>query len=96
MTKRSSDHEIQQAFDTQMNRDKLLQCMRCGFCLSTCPTYIASGFKESHSPRGRIALMLAVANGQKEPDEDSTGQLRPVWIVVPVKQYVRQGFNMGS
>jgi glycolate oxidase iron-sulfur subunit len=70
MTKRSSDHDIQQAFDTQMDRDKLLQCMRCGFCLPTCPTYIASGFKESHSPRGRIALMMAVANGQKAPDED--------------------------
>ncbi|MFD1672705.1 (Fe-S)-binding protein [Agrilactobacillus yilanensis] len=70
MTKRSSQIEIQQAFDQRLDRDKLLQCMRCGFCLPTCPTYIASGYKESHSPRGRIALMKAVADGEKKPDED--------------------------
>lgn len=70
MTKRKGQLEIRQAFDERMDRDKLLQCMRCGFCLPTCPTYIASGFKESHSPRGRIALMKAVADGEKEPDED--------------------------
>lgn len=70
MTKRSSDVAIQTAFDERMDRDKLLQCMRCGFCLPTCPTYIASGYKESHSPRGRIALMKAVADGEKSPDED--------------------------
>ncbi|EEK79899.1 Glycolate oxidase, iron-sulfur subunit [Bacillus cereus R309803] len=44
--------------------------MRCGFCLPTCPTYIQSGYKESHSPRGRIALMKAVVDGLIEPDED--------------------------
>lgn len=70
MTKRKSQLEIKQAFDDRMDRDKLLQCMRCGFCLPTCPTYIASGYKESHSPRGRIALMKAVADGDKAPDED--------------------------
>ena len=43
--------------------------MRCGFCLPTCPTYIQSGYKESHS-RGRIALMKAVVDGLIEPDED--------------------------
>jgi glycolate oxidase iron-sulfur subunit len=31
---------------------------------------VESGFKESHSPRGRIALMKAVADGIIEPDED--------------------------
>ena len=40
------------------------------FCLPTCPTYIQSGYKESHSPRGRIALMKAVVDGLIEPDED--------------------------
>ncbi|UUZ96415.1 (Fe-S)-binding protein [Paenibacillus sp. P25] len=44
--------------------------MRCGFCLPTCPTYIQSGYNESQSPRGRIALMKAVADGMIEPDED--------------------------
>ncbi|MDT2047064.1 (Fe-S)-binding protein [Priestia flexa] len=61
---------IQKQFKEQMNEDELLNCMRCGFCLPTCPTYIESGFQESHSPRGRIALMKAVVDGIIEPDED--------------------------
>ncbi|MDR6121760.1 glycolate oxidase iron-sulfur subunit [Bacillus sp. SLBN-46] len=61
---------IQQQFKERMNEDELLNCMRCGFCLPTCPTYIESGYKETHSPRGRIALMKAVVDGLIEPDED--------------------------
>jgi len=65
------EHEaIQQQFKERMSEDDLLNCMRCGFCLPTCPTYIESGFQESHSPRGRIALMKAVVDGLIEPDED--------------------------
>ncbi|MCM3570990.1 (Fe-S)-binding protein [Neobacillus mesonae] len=61
---------IQQQFKERMDMDELLNCMRCGFCLPTCPTYIESGYKESHSPRGRIAMMKAVVDGIIEPDED--------------------------
>lgn len=41
------------------------QCMHCGLCLPTCPTYDATKL-ERHSPRGRIALMRAIADGQIE------------------------------
>ncbi|KFN13141.1 (Fe-S)-binding protein [Bacillus pseudomycoides] len=62
--------QIQKAFKERLNEDELLNCMRCGFCLPTCPTYIQSGYKESHSPRGRIALMKGIVDGLIEPDED--------------------------
>jgi len=40
----------------------LQQCMHCGMCLPTCPTYDATKL-ERHSPRGRISLMRAIADG---------------------------------
>jgi len=41
----------------------LQQCMHCGMCLPTCPTYDATRL-ERNSPRGRISLMRAIADGQ--------------------------------
>jgi glycolate oxidase iron-sulfur subunit len=40
----------------------LQQCMHCGMCLPTCPTYDTTK-RERNSPRGRIALMRAIADG---------------------------------
>jgi glycolate oxidase iron-sulfur subunit len=43
----------------------LQQCIHCGLCLPTCPTYDAT-LSEKSSPRGRISLMRAIADGKME------------------------------
>jgi glycolate oxidase iron-sulfur subunit len=39
------------------------KCVHCGFCLSTCPSYVLLG-KETDSPRGRIYAMRAGVDGR--------------------------------
>ncbi len=41
------------------------QCMHCGMCLPSCPTYLETK-QERNSPRGRIALMRSIADGELE------------------------------
>lgn len=42
---------------------ELARCVRCGFCLQACPTYVALG-REPDSPRGRIHLVDALTAGR--------------------------------
>ncbi len=49
--------------------DLIRQCIHCGFCLPTCPTYAVLGV-EMDSPRGRIYQMQAVADGRLDVSDD--------------------------
>ena len=46
------------------------QCIHCGLCLQSCPTYDVFG-TEMDAPRGRITLMRAASEGRISPEEFS-------------------------
>lgn len=43
--------------------DLASRCIRCGFCLESCPTFLETG-EETESPRGRIHLAKAATRGE--------------------------------
>ena len=54
--------------------EDISRCVHCGFCLQACPTYLQLGM-ETDSPRGRIALIDALASGRAEPTSALLGHL---------------------
>ncbi len=50
------------------DENKWADCVHCGMCLESCPTYEITG-QEQHSPRGRVHLIKSVAEGKLQVNE---------------------------
>ncbi|RFU66658.1 (Fe-S)-binding protein [Peribacillus glennii] len=50
------------------DENKWADCVHCGMCLESCPTYEITG-QEQHSPRGRVHLIKSVAEGKLAVNE---------------------------
>jgi glycolate oxidase iron-sulfur subunit len=69
----SSSSSREQPFSSLQPLTALMdKCVHCGFCLSTCPSYVLLG-QEMDSPRGRIYLMRAGAQNRIALSESVVG-----------------------
>ena len=58
--------------DLAAGREYIEECVHCGFCLDSCPTYVLWA-QETDSPRGRIVLIAdAIERGGQVSDEMAT------------------------
>jgi len=53
---------FQRKLKNQSNKILELECMRCGFCIVSCPSKIHY-MLESYSPRGRLSLLNGIVHG---------------------------------
>jgi glycolate oxidase iron-sulfur subunit len=61
----SKEIEYKELLKILPHDDILQQCIHCGMCLATCPTYDITKLERS-SPRGRIKMIKSVARGDME------------------------------
>lgn len=69
-----TEQQVAEKMKLTLDYDELTNCMRCGFCLPSCPTFVETGI-EAASPRGRIALMKAVVDDIMPANESFRAQM---------------------
>src|SRR5690349_16750940 len=79
----------------QAEYDNMLRCIRCAACLTSCPTYVVS-HKEEEGPRGRIAIMRAIVEGQLEITPDAVTHLDNCLLCEACTQVCPSGVQMES
>jgi glycolate dehydrogenase iron-sulfur subunit len=63
------DAEVSSAPGPRIDYELILDCVHCGLCTASCPTYVETS-NEADSPRGRIYLMRQVIDGNLALDAD--------------------------
>lgn len=74
---------------------KSLDCVHCGLCLQSCPTYRITG-RESSSPRGRIHLMRSVAEGELQADAEFAEEMEFCLLCRGCESVCPSGVQFGS
>lgn len=59
---------------TGIDYELFLDCVHCGLCTASCPTYIETS-NENDSPRGRIYLMRGITDGRVEMSPEARHHL---------------------
>ena len=77
----------------QSEYDNMLRCIRCAACLTSCPTYVVSQ-KEEEGPRGRIAIMRAIVEGQLDITPDAVTHLDNCLLCEACTQVCPSGVEM--
>jgi glycolate oxidase iron-sulfur subunit len=72
--------------------DQYLNCIRCGLCLSVCPTY-REELKETASPRGRVALARKGLEGELELSPNLVEQMYSCFACMACYEICPVGIN---
>ncbi|MEZ6021254.1 MAG: 4Fe-4S dicluster domain-containing protein [Planctomycetota bacterium] len=73
----------------------VLDCITCGLCIPTCPTWQATG-RESQGPRGRVQLMRALQETRIEPDATVARELQDCLVCRRCESHCPAGVQFGG